>query len=257
MRMFSIIGAVAVLCVVGNSKVSAQMTDALARLADTVRNVAATVSLNGTYSAGTIDRTLILAGVDVAAIGRLFGVTSSTSFTYGTFGTYVTERDLLTKNFFFVAPQERWYPFVMVWYERGLRRAIEHRLQPALGGTWVALQDTIGWIRLSASMAPEFTDFRSPLPDGRSSITVYRAIGRVAAWIRTSDHRFAADLECWVQPNVEDLSDVRAYANVSFSVKIVDELRLRANTTWIREPYVPSTVQPEDLLITFGLSYTL
>lgn len=257
MRMFGIIGAVVVMCAIGTSMVSAQMTEALARLADADQNVAATVSLNGTYSAGTIDRTLILAGVDVAAIGRLVGVTSSTSFTYGTFGAYVTERDLLTKNFFFVAPQERCYPFVMVWYERGLRRAIEHRLQPALGGTWVALQDTIGWIRLSASVAPEFTEFRAPLPDGRSSITVYRAIGRVAAWIRTSDHRFAADLECWAQPNVEDLSDVRAYANISISVKIVDELRLRANTTWIREPYVPSTVQPEDLLITFGLSYTL
>jgi hypothetical protein len=256
-RSFGVVAITIGLLCVSTFGVSAQMTDALARLADTEQKVAATASLNGTFSAGTIDRTLIMTGIDIAAITHEIGATSSTSFTYGTFGPNVTERDLLSKNFLFLSPKERWYPFMMLWYERGLRRAIDHRVQPAIGSTWVAMQDTIGWVRLSASIAPEFTEFRTPLSDGRMSIEVYRAIGRIAAWIRTSDHRFAAELECWVQPNINDLVDIRAYANASLALKVIDELRIRATGTWIREPYVPSTVQPEDLLLTFGLSFTL
>lgn len=234
------------------------MTDALARLSEgDSTGIALTASVGGSYSAGTIERTLVLTGLDVAVIERNVGITSSSNFTYGTFGPYVTERDLLTKNFFFLSPRERWYPFVMFWYERGLRRAIDHRLQPALGGTWVALQDSIGWIRFSASMAPEFTEWSTPLADGRSSITVYRAIGRIAAMVRSTDNLFDLEIEAWAQPNVEDLSDVRAYARSSVSMKIFRSLRLRAAGTWMYEPYVPSTVEPEDLLITFGLSYTL
>lgn len=228
----------------------AQLTDS-----DT-SGVRGKVTVSGNYTAGTVSRTLIIAGAEIGAANERLGLWSGVNYAYGTFSGRVTERDVLFRTFGYLSPLERVYPFAMLWVERSVRRAVDVRLQPALGGTFVALRSENASLRFSLSVAPEFVTWSMPLPTGETQQEVLRAIGRVAVRVQTDDRVLKLDAELWAQPNVQEFSDIRAYAQSTLSAQVWRSVRLQGTLTWLREEAVPASVKRNDLFITLGISYT-
>lgn len=214
------------------------------------------VSVGGSYTAGTVNRTLVVTSAEFGTANESVGLWSGLAYTYGTFSGRVTERDILSRTFGYLSPYQRVYPFVMLWADRSVRRAVALRLQPAVGGTVVAVRTEHASLRVSLSAAPEFVKWSAPLPSGETYQQVMRAIGRVAVHARTEDRVFGVDAEFWVQPNVQDLTDLRAFAQGTASAQLWKAVRLQSTVTWLRESTVPSSVQRNDLFITLGISYT-
>ncbi len=232
------------------SSTSAQLTDQ-----DTAA-LRAELSLAGSFSQGTVDRTLIVSGLDIAARSEAWGVRSTNTFTYGTFATMVTDRDLLSRTFVYAWPGATVYPYAMVWAERGIRRAIDVRWQPGVGVTWVPWRDTLGSVRVSATASREWTEYARPLADGAANVDVWRGIVRLAAEVRDAQDVVRFRAEGWVQPDLEDLANVRSFIDAAVSVRVAGALRCRLAYTYIREHEVPSGASPMDVYASVGLTYT-
>jgi len=220
-------------------------------------SVRAEFTIAGSFSQGTVDRTLIVSGVDVALRDSAWGARSTNTFTYGTFGTMVTDRDLLSRTFVYAWPSATFYPYAMLWAERGLRRAIQLRRQPGIGLTWVAWRDSLGSVRLSGTASYEWTRYMRPLPDGQTDVQTWRGIVRCAVDLRDPTNIVALRAEGWVQPRFSEPSDVRAFIDASLSVRVAGALRSRIGYTYIREHEVPAGASPMDMLASIGLTYII
>jgi hypothetical protein len=235
---------------IGSGSVTAQLTDQ-----DTAA-LRAELSLAGSFSQGTVDRTLIVSGLDIAARDEAWGVRSTNTFTYGTFASTVTDRDLLSRTFVYAWPGATVYPYAMLWAERGIRRAIDVRWQPGVGVTWVPWRDTLGSVRLSATASHEWTEYARPLADGAADVSAWRGIMRLAAEVRDVQDVVRFRAEGWVQPRLDDLADLRSFIDASLSVRVAGALRCRLAYTYIREHEVPSGASPMDVYASVGLTYT-
>jgi hypothetical protein len=216
-----------------------------------------TASLTGSVSTGTVDRTLVMGGLDVSARAADIGMRTTNTYTYGTFGSATTERDVLSRTFLYAWPTSSVYPYVMLWCERGIRRSIDVRVQPGLGATWRAWQDSAFSVKVSATLSHDATTFMRALEVGAISTARWRGIARCALQYGTAHGAVQADLELWTQPALDDHTDRRTFVDAMVSVRIWNDLRLRGAMTYLDEPHVPRGTSRHDLFATIGLSYTI
>lgn len=238
-------------CMVGATQImQAQLSDR-----DTIA-LRITASLTGSVSTGTVDRTLVISGLDVSARAADFGMRTTNAYTYGTFGTATTERDLLSRTFLYAWPSSSVYPYVMLWCERGIRRSIDVRVQPGLGVTWRTWQDSTFSVKVSATLSHDATTFMRALEDGTISTARWRGIARCALQYGSARDAVQADLELWTQPALDARPDPRTFIDAAITVRLWKDLRLRTAMTYLDEPAVPRGTSQHDLFATIGCSYT-
>jgi hypothetical protein len=227
------------------------------------------VSATGYLSTGNVERVItVFSGEISSVIDGTVGLKTSNTFTYGTFNRFQTESDLFSRNFVYLFPQERFYPYAMGWFETNYRRKIDFRYQLGLGGTFVAVREPHTIVKLSLTGSFESTDFRGAAFDGSpvfppflassspEVLTTLRLTGRVFGKHSLLDDKLRVEYEAWYQPSVLDVQDSRFRGNVICSVPITKALSLRASAEYAYERIILVGVKREDVVVTFGIAWT-
>ncbi len=189
------------------------------------------LTAQSSLSTGNVDRWLVLGGAEALGVGRVVGFKSSNDYRYGTFGARVTENDWSSRNFVYLHPRRRLYPYAMGLIEGLERRAIELRYQLGVGVTYVVLRQAKHVIRVSATPVFEASHYRRA-QFNREALTdderwnSWRLTARMAG-----QHQFTAGVrlsyELWAQPSLSRGADTRALSDVSLTWAFGKRLALR------------------------------
>ena len=218
------------------------------------------VSATGSWLRGNIEQFMLLGTGEVAHVKERWGVKSAISYQYGTFFYRQTLGEGIWRNFLYLDPRARLYPYLMLWYQRSYQRGIEHRTQVGPGLTYVLLRRKGQLLKLSATATYEANTFRSATFRERPDLTTteletWRLTGRLYGEHQLAEGQMRLRYEGWVQPSLTDADNLRAMVEADLSIPLKKGFALRQAVRWSYESVVQQRNTYEDLLWTFGVSY--
>jgi hypothetical protein len=210
---------------------------------------------------GNVDRSLAKTDVAMRHVEQSWGFASTNTHLYGSFKGVATERDLLSKNFFYLSPKRRFYPYLMGWFETNLRRKIDFRYQVGPGASYVVLRKALNIIRISSTLTYEHTNFKGNIfenaPDQtREIFQTWRLTGRLYGEHFIASNKLILQYELWYQPSLEDDNNYRYHADGALKAPIVKKLSLKLSLNYTYENVVLEGVKNRDLYWTIGFSFT-
>lgn len=219
-----------------------------------------TLATSGMLITGNVERFLWTSTGELRHVQPIWGFISTNTYQYGTIFKNKTEDDLISRNFVYLFPKKRWYPYQMTWLERNWRRRIEHRYQLGLGGTWVAIRQSRHLLKLSLTGTYESTHFRGMnfenYPDGETStIRTWRATVRVFGNNVIGKSSLRLRYEAWIQPSLEDAENFRYHLEGVVSLPLSARFSLQSAVNHTFERIVLEGVRQRDLIWTFGVSF--
>lgn len=218
------------------------------------------VSATGSWLRGNIEQLMLLGTGEVAHVKEHWGLKSAISYQYGTFFYRQTLGEGIWRNFVYVNPRARLYPYLMLWYQRSYQRGIDHRTQVGPGLTYVLLRKSDNLLKLSATATYEASTFRSATFRERPDLTTteletWRLTGRLYGEHQLAEGLMRLQYEAWVQPSLTDADNLRAHVEAALSIPLKKGFALRQVVNWSYESVVQQANTNEDLLWTFGISY--
>ena len=218
------------------------------------------VSATGSWLRGNIEQFMLLGTGEVAHVKERWGIKSAISYQYGTFFYRQTLGEGIWRNFVYVNPRARLYPYLMLWYQQSYQRGIDRRTQIGPGMTYVLLRRKGQLLKLSATGTYEANTFRSATflerPDlTTTELATWRMTGRLYGEHQLADGLMRLYYEGWVQPSLTDADNLRAMVEANLSIPLKKGFALRQAVRWSYESVVQQGNTYEDLLWTFGISY--
>lgn len=212
------------------------------------------------FSVGNVNRFFTRTDFQLKHIDTTWGLASVHSYMYGTFGKLLTENDYLTKNFIYLFPKKRFYPYFKIWIESNFRRKIDMRYQAGPGGTWVALRKNGHVLKLSTTLTYESTAFHpgTLLSDESLSsqkVNVWRGIGRVYGYHPLWNKRIQLMYELLYQQSLEKANNYRYYCDVGLECPLSKRLFLRSHLFLSHEELTLKFLKKTDYYWTVGLSF--
>lgn len=218
------------------------------------------VSATGSWLRGNIEQFMLLGTGEVAHVKERWGIKSAISYQYGTFFYRQTLGEGIWRNFVYVNPRARLYPYLMLWYQQSHQRGIEDRTQVGPGMTYVLLRKNAQVLKLSVTGTYESNRFRTPFFRERPELTsadleTWRITGRLYGEHKLLEGAMRLQYELWVQPSLTDADNLRAHVEAALSIPLKKGFALRQAVRWSCESVVQQRNSYEDLLWTFGISY--
>lgn len=214
----------------------------------------------GNWSRGNVEQFIGLGTAEVAHVQERWGFKSALNYQYGTFFYWQTLGEGIWRNFLYLDPRARLYPYLMLWYQESYQRGIEDRTQVGPGMTYVLLRKKAQVLKLSVTGTYEISTFRTASYRERADLSdvvleTWRITGRLYGEHRVFDGMLRLQYETWVQPSLTDGENLRAHLEGALSVPLKKGFALRQAVNWSYESVVQQRNAYEDLLWTFGISY--
>jgi len=218
------------------------------------------VSATGSWLRGNIEQFMLLGTGEVAHVKERWGIKSAISYQYGTFFYRQTLGEGIWRNFVYVEPRARLYPYLMLWYQQSYQRGIDQRVQVGPGATYVLVRKPGHLLKLSATGTYEANNFRTASFRDRPDLTsaeldTWRITGRVYGEHKLIEGLMRLQYEGWIQPSLTDADNLRAHVEAALSMPLKKGFALRQAVNWSYESVVQQRNTYEDLLWTFGISY--
>lgn len=218
------------------------------------------LATSGMLITGNVERFLWTSTGELRHVQPVWGFITTNTYQYGTIFNNKTEDDIISKNFIYLHPKKRWYPYQMTWLERNWRRKIDHRYQIGLGSTWIAIRKSKHILKLSLTGTYESTNFRGDqfenYPDGETNtINTWRATMRIFGNNVIGKSNLRLRYEAWVQPSVEDADNFRYHLEGVVSLPVGARFSLQSAVNHSFEHVVLEGVRQRDLIWTFGVSF--
>lgn len=233
----------------GLSGVQAQLTEA-----DTLP-LGYRLTLGGSWITGNVDRLLLTAGAEIAAVGEKTAFRTANAYQYGTFAGFQTENDFSSKNFFYLYPRRKLYPYAMGWMESNFRRQYPFRYQVGPGASWSFAPGAK--LSLTATFEQTWfngTAYSDQTYDGSDQISAFRLTARVFGQHRLAAGRMRLRYEAWFQPSVEDWENYRIHGEVSAELPLGKRISFRTAWQYNYETVVLETIKNQDTFWVFGLT---
>lgn len=214
----------------------------------------------GVYlSAGNVDRLLLRGGAGVKHVQPDWGFSSGNTYLYGTFGGFQTENDWFSKNFLYLYPKSRLYPYLMGWLETNFRRRIGFRYQIGPGGSYNLVAGDHHLVKLSLTGTYEHTNFDGNefvnLPPQETDIVqTFRLTGRLYGSHRIGK-KVGLNYEFWFQQSLEDSDNYRYHIDAEVSAPLSQSFSIQTQLNYSYENVVVESVEKGDLLWTVGLNF--
>jgi hypothetical protein len=217
------------------------------------------LAANGSWITGNVERLLLIGAADLSTVHERWAFRSSNQYQYGTFGPFQTENDLLSRNFFYLTPRKKVYPYLMGWVERNLRRDFALRYQLGPGVTYTLARSEAQVVKASLTAAYEEArfnrdTFEAPAYDGRKIIRTYRTTLRLFGQHRLGTGRARLRYELWGQPALEDAENYRLYGDFFAELPLGKAVFFRTGFNYTYESIVLTGVKRQDTFWVFGLS---
>lgn len=219
------------------------------------------LAATGMLIQGNVERFLVTGRGELRHVEKNWGLFSGNTYLRGSIFGNRTEDDIISRNFLYLFPRRRWYPYQMTWLERNWRRRIDFRYQVGLGGTFAAVQRPRHLLKLSLTGTFEHTRFRgeeyeAPFADlTGNSIDTWRATARVFGRHQLNARNLQLRYECWVQPSLTDLENVRYHVESALSLPVAGRLSVLTEVNYTYERIVLRGIKRGDLIWSFGLAF--
>jgi len=232
----------------------AQLTEA-----DTA-NFAFQAGSTGYFSSGNVERLLLRNNLSVAVLDNKkgFGLKSSNTYVYGTFGNFKTEDDLFSRNFLYFKPKARVYPYLMYFFGQDFRHRIWQRHQAGVGGSLRLLQTKDNQLKFSLTVSREFTQYHSANfqeydNEGSRELTLNRLTLSFFGRHHFGKLRFGYEL--WAQPALSDTPETFRYhtdAFLNYKIGKIISLQTALNVNY--EELALVGVERNDVVWSFGVA---
>lgn len=233
----------------------AQLTEA-----DTLR-YRTQVALQGRYNFGNFERLITTAegAVLVQTAERQWSVLNQTRYTYGTFGTAVTENDWLVRSYAYWHGGARLYPYLMHWWQRTKLAALGSRHQLGMGGTYVPLKSRNHVLKVSLMGSVETNQYDRPglsleAEQNTNQYQTVRGTLRLAGMHQVASMKLGYEL--YIQPSVLHWADRRLFADAYLQAPLLPHLQLKLAYTYEHNTMHVNSLKPQDGLATAGIVYS-
>lgn len=219
-------------------------------------------SVTGVYQRGNVDYRALRG--NVAAVLRLserFTAQTQNTSLYQAFFGQKADNDLDSRNFLYYRPEARLYPFAIGFLSTNFRRKLAFRYFAGAGLTGQLVQRPRHVLKLSAGLVYEASRFSESAFNyqeytGNEEIAVGRATLYAAGWHYLAGKTIRLYYDVYAQPSLSDQNNYRIHLDVGTDVTIGKGFSFTALYVFSHENVVVQGVQPNDALLTFGLSYT-
>lgn len=230
---------------------------------DTARwNFNSTVSVR--LNTGNIQRFLITPEANVAHIAKnkWWGFTARQRYTYGRFGKLWTENDLLSRNFIYLIPEKRIYPYWMAWFQTHEGQRLKFRYQVGPGVTFVALKKKQQVIKFSITATFEQNWYKAAGLTGfadsaTANFNTWRATGRLYGTHNIVPKVLDLYYEILFQQSLVKIKDWRVFLESGINVRVIKGFSLRTFINYDYQTVHQIKVKPGDLVLNVGLSYKI
>lgn len=223
------------------------------------------ITATGNWSRGNVEQFILLGTAEVAHVKERWGFKSALNYQYGTFFHRQTLGEGIWRNFVYLNPRARLYPYLMLWYQQSYQRGIDDRTQVGPGMTYVLLRKNAQLLKLSVTgtyetSTYETSTFRTSSYLERADlnapvIETWRLTGRLYGEHRLFDGMLRLQYEAWVQPSLTDADNLRALVDAGLNFPLRKGFALRQAMRWSYESVVQRPNSYADMLWTFGVSY--
>jgi hypothetical protein len=218
------------------------------------------VNVNGSWITGNVERLLITNNLDVSHVGKTIGVKSSNNYTYGTIFGFETENDVFSRNFVYLYPQRRFYPYAMLWLQSSTRQQIGFRYQAGVGVSIAIVQKPAHQLKLSTTVSQENTRYQGAVfnitPENLSGdeVSNWRGTVRLLGHHRIANNKLNIKYETWYQPAFDDANNWRYFLQAAVELPISKRFSFRSALIYSHENIVLSAIKRDDKILTFGLN---
>ena len=220
------------------------------------------LNVNGSWITGNVERLLVNTNLELSHVGETVGLKSSTSYLYGTIFSNKTEDDIFSRNFIYLYPRARFYPYAMFWVQNSKRQQIKFRYQAGFGATYGVFQLAEHHVKLSGTVTYEETrydgtDFTvEPENLDIDNVTAWRATWRLLGEHHFAGNRLRLHYETWYQPALGDRTNWRYYLNAALDIPFTRHFSLRTALLYTHEQIVLTNIKRDDKILTFGLNWS-
>lgn len=219
-------------------------------------------SLTGNAQTGNFKAFALRAKVDASlAPSDAFAFKTQNTYRYQSFFDRKVDNEFSNRNFVYFHPYRRVYPFAMAFLSGNFRRKINFRYFTGAGATWQVLRQAQHTLKVSASGVYEstrFADHTYNYPDynGASMLDTWRTTFRLFGKHTLAHRKMRLYYEAFYQPSLEKSNNFRWHTEVGLDFPVWKGLSLNALFMYDHEHVTIRTVKQNDLIATFGLSYT-
>ena len=220
----------------------------------------ANLSITGVWQDGNVETWIFRAKTELSfKPWKKWVFKTQDSYVYQEFGKRKADEDILSLNFLYFNPEQKFYPLLLGFVSTNFRRKIDLRYLLGLGVTYQFLDNKNDWLKFSISVEFEETDFgltsfnRSEY-NGNQIINTYRG----TLWVKGKFHLFKDKViiahESYFQPSLEDSNNFRWQADIGVELPIWKFLNFKINYLHTFESIVIEDQKQEDRLLTFGFT---
>lgn len=211
---------------------------------------------------GNVERFIVTPEANVAHISKdkLWGFTARERYTYGTFGKYWTENDLLSRNFIYLLPDRRIYPYIMAWFQTHEGELLKFRYQLGPGVTFVPLKKKHQIIKLSLTATFEQNWFKARgltyfADSSVNSYNTFRWTARIFGTHSIVPKIMDLYYEFLFQQSLIKAHDWRVFLESGINVRVIRGLSLRTFINYDYQTIHQLQVKPNDLILNVGINY--
>ncbi len=240
----------------------AQNTFAQLNESDTT-NFQLRVGVTGVWQQGNVELVVLRSRLEMVTNGKksLVFKTQNNSL-YQEFSGFKADNDLNNRNFLYFKPQNRFYPFALLYVQTNFRRKIDYRWFGGGGATWQFVRKSHSNLKLSGGFLYENTrflgnQFNETFYNGSQNIALWRATIYLAGWHRIFGHKLKFFYNAYWQPAFEQVANNRMQADVGLELPMWKGLNFQMEYLLSYEQVVAQKVKELDRILTFGLSYQI
>ncbi|MEM9053365.1 MAG: DUF481 domain-containing protein [Bacteroidota bacterium] len=227
--------------------------------ADTLK-LKASLSLSGIYQTGNVQTLIFRAKSDISyRPWRKWVYNNRTSYLYQAFDREKADQDIVSLNFLYFNPDQRFYPQLIGIAATNFRRRIDFRSLVGAGFTYRVFRKENNWLKISLSSEYENTffsesDFNIDEYDGTTSIPTLRG----TLWLNGRYHILGESIifshEAYIQPSLEESNNYRWQADLSLEFPLKKYLNFKINYLHTYENIVVADQKRQDRILTFGFN---
>jgi hypothetical protein len=221
------------------------------------------VSLTGNWQTGNVELLSLRSKLDVSfAPTKNIVFKTQNAYFYQEFYKKKADEDVFSRNFLYLSPQKRIYPFLMGFISKNYRRKIDFRYFFGAGLTFQIIKKPKHILKFALSGIYESTEFSKDIfnkeeYNGKFEINTWRT----TAWIFGKHYLFnkkaILHYEAYIQPSIEKQHNFRWQTEVGMDVPLWKGLNFTSNYIYTYEGIIIKNLKNKDSIMTFGISYQM
>lgn len=223
----------------------------------------ARLSLSGNWQIGNVEMLALRGKADVSfAPLKKVVFKSQSSYLYQEFFKRQADEDIFSRNFLYLNPKAKVYPFAIAFLSTNFRREIDFRYFIGFGLTWQVIRHQKHLLKAALSGIYENTDFaKTTFNESQYNGNQFIQTWRTTFWLfgrhQLASRKLVFHYDFYAQPSVEQGDNLRWQAEAGLDIPLWKGLSFSSNFIYTYESIVIEKQKNQDSILTFGFSYQL